>query len=121
MDKRYQILVSSTFVDLKEERANVISTILSMDHIPAGMELFPASPETPWEIIQRTINFSDYYLVVVGGKYGSTDAEGISYTEKEYDYAHQQHKPIIAFLHEDPQELRAKLVEVDPAKSYRRS
>lgn len=48
MDKRYQVFVSSTFADLKEERRRVIQTLMEMDCIPAGMELFPAADEEQW-------------------------------------------------------------------------
>lgn len=41
MEKRYQVFISSTFVDLEEERSSVIQTVMEMDCIPAGMELFP--------------------------------------------------------------------------------
>jgi hypothetical protein len=43
MDTRYQVFVSSTFTDLIEERREVIQTLMQMDCIPAGMELFPVS------------------------------------------------------------------------------
>ncbi len=43
MDKRYQVFVSSTFRDLIEERREVMQSLLEMDCIPAGMELFPAA------------------------------------------------------------------------------
>ena len=42
MDKRYQVFVSSTYSDLQNERRKVLLTILSLDCIPTGMELFPA-------------------------------------------------------------------------------
>lgn len=99
---RYQVFVSSTFRDLQDERQSVLDAILEMNHIPAGMEIFPAVNATPWELIQRIIRESDYYILIVGGKYGSADENGISYTEREYDYAHQLNKPTLAFLHEDP-------------------
>lgn len=38
MNKRYQVFVSSTFVDLKDERQKVLQTLMEMDCIPAGME-----------------------------------------------------------------------------------
>ena len=41
MDVRYQVFVSSTYEDLKEERAEVMQALLELDCIPAGMELFP--------------------------------------------------------------------------------
>ena len=87
MEKRYQVFVSSTYADLKQERQHVIQALMEMDCIPAGMELFPAADEEQWEFIKRIIDDCDYYLLIIGGRYGSTTPEGISYTEKEYDYA----------------------------------
>ncbi|MEM6257771.1 MAG: DUF4062 domain-containing protein [Planctomycetota bacterium] len=102
---RYQVFVSSTFRDLREERQAVLDAILELAHFPAGMEMFPASDSTAWAIIERVIRESDFYLLIVGGKYGSTDVEGISYTEREYDYAVQKGKPVLAFIHADPDEI----------------
>ncbi|TGN20644.1 DUF4062 domain-containing protein [Leptospira idonii] len=102
MEKRYQIFVSSTFADLKEERSRVIQTLMEMDCIPAGMELFPAADEEQWEFIKKVINDCDYYLLIIGGRYGTTTNEGISYTEKEYEYACEIGLKIVALIHENP-------------------
>lgn len=48
MEKRYQVFVSSTYADLKDERRRVIQALMEMDCIPAGMELFPAADEEQW-------------------------------------------------------------------------
>lgn len=101
MDKRFQIFISSTFSDLKEERNKVMQTIMSLDCIPAGMELFPAMDEEQFEFIKRIIDDCDYYLLIVGARYGSMDENGVSYTEKEYDYAKEKGIPVMAFLHKD--------------------
>lgn len=72
------------------------------------MEQFGAVDTTQWEYIKKLINTADYYILVVAGRYGSvdpTDAAGISYTEKEYNYAKATRVPIIAILHENPGEL----------------
>jgi hypothetical protein len=70
------------------------------------MELFPAADDDAWTLIQRVIDSSDYYLLVVGGKYGSIDPETeLSFTEKEYDYAVSRGKPALAFLHGKPDEI----------------
>ena len=37
MDKRYQVFVSSTYTDLKDERRAIIQTLVEMDCIPAGI------------------------------------------------------------------------------------
>lgn len=87
MDRRYQVFISSTYMDLVDERREVIQALLEMDCLPAGMEMFPAANDDQWTLIQQVIDESDYYVVIVGGRYGSVAPDGISYTEKEYDYA----------------------------------
>jgi hypothetical protein len=79
------------------------------------MELFPALDESAWELIRGVIEASDYYLLVIGGRYGSLDEDGLSYTEKEYDYAVSLGKPVIPLLHEDPGSIERDKTETDPA------
>lgn len=99
MDKRYQVFISSTYEDLKHERDAVIKAVLEMGHFPVGMEMFNAADEEQWVTIQREIDRSDYYLLIVAHRYGSTIAAegGISYTEKEFDYAVSTGVPRIGF------------------------
>ncbi len=115
MDKRYQVFVSSTYADLREERQRVIQTVIKMDCIPAGMELFPAVDEEQFQFIKRVIDDCDYYLLIVGGRYGSTTAEGISYTEKEFDYAISRGLRVIALVHENPDAIPLGKSEKEPA------
>lgn len=114
MDKRFQVFVSSTYEDLQEERREVMQALLELDCIPAGMELFPASNEDQWSLIKRVIDDSDYYIVIIGGRYGSTNDAGVSYTEMEYRYALDTDKPIIAFLHKNPEEIKSAFTEKSP-------
>lgn len=97
-DKKYQVFISSTYEDLKGHRDQAIQAVLDMGHIPIGMEMFSAADETQWAIISRQIQVSDYYVLLVAHRYGSTDAAGVSYTEKEYDYAASLGVPILAFV-----------------------
>lgn len=116
-DKRYQVFVSSTFADLKEERQTVIQTLLEAGCMPAGMELFPAAGEL-WDLIKGVIDDSDYYIVIIAGRYGSVTVEGISYTEKEFDHAVQSGKEVLAFLHKNPADIIVGKSELDePARS----
>ena len=114
MEKRYQVFVSSTYADLQDERRNVIQTLMEMDCIPSGMEIFPAADEEQWEFIKKVISDCDYYLLIIGGRYGSITPEGISYTEKEYEYAVSIGLKILAFLHKKPEEIPAKNTEMNP-------
>lgn len=111
MDKRYQVFVSSTYEDLREERQEVMHALLELDCIPSGMELFPAADEDQWTLIKKVIAECDYYLLISGGRYGSIGPSGLSYTEMEYRYAIDIGKPIIGFLHKDPMQLPAARCE----------
>lgn len=95
IEKKYQIFISSTYEDLREEREAVIKTILSLNHIPIGMEMFNASNDEQWKVIQKTIDASDYYVLIIGFKYST------GFTEKEYDYAKKQNIPILTFIKDE--------------------
>ena len=98
---KYQVFLSSTYSDLVDERESIIKAILEMYHIPIGMEMFSAEDEDQWEIIRRTIEVSDYYVLVLGLRYGAKTSEGISFTQKEYEYALEKNIPILAFVMKD--------------------
>ena len=114
MDKRYQVFVSSTYADLKEERQKVMHALMQMDCIPTGMELFPAADEEQLQFIKRIIDDCDYYLLIIGGRYGSVTDEGISYTEKEYEYALERKIKVVAFLHKNPEQISFDKSEKTP-------
>lgn len=120
MVKKYQIFISSTYEDLKEERKKVQDTILSMQQFPIGMEMFSAADEDQWEIIKETIDSSDYYVLIIGHRYGSVIEEGeyagISYTQKEFRYALEQKIPILAFLMDDSVPVTPDKIEQDISK-----
>jgi hypothetical protein len=107
-DKKYQVFVSSTFTDLQGPRQELMLSLLSMGMIPTGMELYPTEQNNQWPMIQQVINECDYYVVLVGGRYGTLSPIGLSYTHREYVYAATKKKPVIAFLHDHPELLPAE-------------
>ena len=114
-NKRYQVFVSSTFEDLQVERKEVMQALLELDCIPAGMELFPASNDDQWSLIKKVIDDCDYYLLIIGGRYGSIDEKsGKSYTQMEFEYALSTNKPIISFLHKNPEMIPSIKTEQTP-------
>lgn len=118
MEKKYQVFISSTYKDLIEARSKVRDAILSMMHFPVGMEMFNAADEEQWEIIQETIDSSDYYVLILGQRYGSviesgSDA-GISYTEKEFRYAREKKIPVLVFIIDDDVAIKPEFIEKDP-------
>jgi hypothetical protein len=115
-ERRYQVFISSTFRDLLEERRKVLEAVLELKAFPSGMEMFPSADDEQWEFIKREIDSSDYYVLVVAGKYGSLAPEGVSYTEKEYDYALAAGTPVLTFLCQDLGELKGALLEEDSSR-----
>lgn len=123
MDKKYQVFISSTYTDLVEARRKVRDAILQMYHFPVGMELFGAANEEQWQIISETIDSSDYYVLIIGQRYGTVIPEGkpdagISYTEKEFRYALQKGIPILAFLMDDDVTVKPEDVEYDHREEF---
>lgn len=105
LKRRYQVFVSSTYDDLKEERQHVIQALLETKCIPLGMELFPAASIEQWKLIKRIIDECDYYVVLVAGRYGSLNESQIGYTEMEFNYALSIAKPVLGFYHSNPETL----------------
>lgn len=102
MEKKYQVFISSTYKDLKEERQKVIEVLLHRNCIPVGMEFFPSANEDIQPMIKRFIDDCDYYLLIIGDEYGSVNKKGKSYTQLEYEYAVKQNKkPLAVFLKEE--------------------
>lgn len=117
MNKRYQVFVSSTFEDLKDERSKVIQALLNFDCIPCGMEYFPAADEDAWKCIERLIPECDYYIVILGGMYGSIPPKRKkSYTHLEYELAVKHGVPVIGLLHRNPEELPLARSESLPSR-----
>jgi|GEM_PF-1004374 len=96
MNKKYQVFISSTYKDLIEERKKVSECVLMSDCIPAGMEAFVAEDEEQFNIIKKVIDFCDYFILILGERYGSINKQTkLSYTEMEYDYAIKQKIPVL--------------------------
>jgi hypothetical protein len=115
MNKKYQVFISSTFSDLVQERQDAIRSVLDLGHIPSGMEAFQAADIEQFKYIKKVVDECDYYVLVIGARYGSTDAAGVSFTEKEYDYAVEQKKTVLAFIHGNPSAIAVAKADIDPA------
>lgn len=100
--KRLQVFISSTYLDLQEERQAAVEAVLDAGHIPAGMELFAAGDLSQWSVIRRWIDESDVFLLILGGRYGSLEPESQkSYIHLEYEYALERGKPLFAVVISD--------------------
>lgn len=100
-EKRYQVFISSTFEDLKEERRAVQDVLINTGDFPVQMESFPAADEDQFEFIKSLIDQCDYYILIIAGRYGTVADDGLSYTHKEFRYAISKEVPVLVMVHED--------------------
>jgi len=116
-EKKYQVFISSTYADLKEERRKILDILLMADCIPAGMEAFVASDVEQFEVIKKVIDLCDYYILIIGKRYGSINEQtGLSYTEMEYDYAKQLGIPVLVFALDESVEVTPDKMDIEQEK-----
>lgn len=113
---KYQVFISSTYIDLIQERNIVLETLLKLGQIPAGMELFSADDDDSWKVIKDTIDNCDIYLLIVSKRYGSLTKKGrriISFTRKEFEYALESKNkmPVLIFYRDDNARVDASLID----------
>ncbi|QDT56709.1 hypothetical protein Pan44_47660 [Caulifigura coniformis] len=112
--KKLQVFVSSTYLDMTEERQAAVQAILMAGHIPAGMELFASGDQTQLEVIKRWIRESDAFFLILGGRYGSVEPlSGKSYVQLEYEYANDLGKSCFTAVITDAG-LNRKLTDLPP-------
>lgn len=98
------VMVSSTFYDLRQVRANLSKFISDeLGYIPLLSELpsFPINPDlsTIENCRARVENNADIFVLVIGGRYGSIDDDSNkSITNLEFLAARQKNIPIYAFV-----------------------
>lgn len=109
-DKRYQVFISATYTDLREERGVLLQTLPALGCLPTTFEAHAQNLSTMVNI-RRRIDDCDYYVLLVGSRYGSLMPSGVSYTHMEYVYAATKQKPILVLMHESPETRAPELQE----------
>lgn len=120
-DKRYQVFISSTFEDLREERRAVQDVVITTGDFPVQMESFPAADEDVFEFIKSLIDQCDYYVLIIGGRYGTIADDGLSYTHKEFRYAVSKGVPVLVMLNGQPGKISTDKSEETAAGKKRLS
>jgi hypothetical protein len=116
---KYQVFISSTYEDLLEERRAVTWALMQSNRIPVGMEIFPATPDRGWETVQHAINVSDFFVLIVAGRYGDVEKNwDRSWTQHEYEYATSRGIPVLVFIREIAS-ITLDKGETDPEKCRR--
>jgi len=96
--KIYTAFISSAFNTLRNERKKVIDVLLDFRIMPIGMEHFTVTTNGEFSDIEDLIDDSDFLIMLMGAEYGSCDENGISWTEREYIYATNKHKPTVVII-----------------------
>ena len=97
------IYVSSTKIDLENERAAARAAILRLGHTPKGMEDYGADELTVLEKCASDVEDCDAYLLIVGWRYGwrPPGQGGKSITELEWEAAKGSHRMPFIYLSEE--------------------
>lgn len=111
LDTRYQIFISTSGRDMQPERMVLSQTLVGMGFFAWGLE--HRTPLTT-TLARRQIDECDYLILLLGSQYGEQSISGVSYLSLEYEYALSQAKPIIVFMHEQPENREIDLQEKHP-------
>ena len=109
------VFISSTYVDLKQERKKVWECLEQFDVAVKGMEQFGARKSDPLTTCLTEVEQSDIYVGIIGMRYGSEDsASGKSFSQLEYEKAVEQNKEILIYLiDEENSTVTPKLIQFD--------
>ena len=95
----YRAFVSSTFVDLKDHRAHVISSLRRAGFAVDPMEDWTADSDEPKKFSQDRLNGCDLCVLLVAFRRGYVpDGETLSITQLEYGAALKQGIDILPFM-----------------------
>lgn len=111
LDIRYQIFISTSGRDMQPERMVLSQTLVGMGFFAWGLE--HRTPLTT-TLARRQIDECDYVILLLGSQYGEQSISGVSYLSLEYEYALSLAKPIIVFMHEQPESREIDLQETHP-------
>ncbi|MEC7118786.1 MAG: DUF4062 domain-containing protein [Pseudomonadota bacterium] len=100
IDKRYHVFISTTEADMHAERVVLSQTLVSQGFFSWGLE--QRTPLTT-AFARRQIDDCDYFVLMLGSRYGELSASGVSYMHLEYIYAVTKQKPILVLMYEAPE------------------
>ncbi|HUQ59959.1 DUF4062 domain-containing protein [Lentzea sp.] len=116
------VMVSSTFADLRDHRAALMSAIQGQQLFPVAMEFDSALPDgTVLDSSLRKVREAAGYVGIVSHRYGQVpvcprNPDGLSLTHLEYREAVRLGRPILIFIMGADHPITLADVERDPAK-----
>jgi hypothetical protein len=115
------VMVSSTFSDLHEHRAALMSAIQGQQLHAVAMEDDSARPVTVIESSLEKVRDAAAYIAIIGRRYGavpetSANPDGLSLTHLEFREAVRLGRPILVFVMGPGHLVTEDAVELDPVK-----
>jgi Domain of unknown function (DUF4062) len=113
-----RVFVSSTQKDLIEHRRAVGRVLEQMGQSVARMEGFGPRPGKPVEESLAEVDKCELFLGIYAHSYGTTpDGKEISITEREYERAVEEGKPVLAFIVDNTFDWDKQFREGEPGRS----
>ena len=118
-----QVMVSSTFTDLKEHRDALIGALIEHGLHPNAIEFESAKPAG--DVIDSSLQMvrdSAVYVVLISQKYGqipvcpTRNPDQLSITELEFNEAQRLNRPTLLYIMSEEHAVTKADVERDPAK-----
>lgn len=103
MISKIGVFISSVQLEFAKERKLLAAYIrsdalLGIFFEPFIFEQLPAINHNATSVYLKEVERSEIYLGLFGKQYGYEDSEGISPTEREFDYASLHHKTRLVFI-----------------------
>jgi hypothetical protein len=96
---RMKVFVSSVVKGAESYRDAASHAAASLGHEVKRSEDFPALSQSPEQACLDGVRWADVVLVLLGSRYGSPLASGLSATHEEYREARER-RPVLAFVHQ---------------------
>lgn len=92
-----KVFISSVISGLEEDRAAAREGAESLRHTVIAAEDFGASPGSPQQVCLAGVREADVVILLLGARYGTPQASGLSPTHEEYRAARGT-KPVLVFV-----------------------
>jgi hypothetical protein len=110
-----KVFVSSTFIDLKEERNQVLEAIKYLQYKEIAMEYWGANPKEPIESCLNKVRKSNIFIGIIAHLYGNiVEKTGKSFTQMEYEEALRLNLPCLIYFKNEDVEVLPSFVERNP-------
>lgn len=110
--------LSSTYEDLVEWRAKVAEALERQGQTSIRMETFGSRPFNATRACYDEIDEADIFIGIYAHRYGFIPSDSnISITEREYEFAIKQKKPMFVFVVADDHPWKPSHIEEQPGKT----